>query len=45
MDQVLHNNMFSGLRVKEQKLGVTGKSYSLEGKLLSTKVVCECRKE
>jgi hypothetical protein len=45
MDQVLHSNMSSGLRVKEQKPGVGNKSYSLEGKLLSTKVVCECRKE
>jgi hypothetical protein len=35
MDQVLHSDMSSGQRVREQKAGVTGKSYSLERKLSS----------
>jgi hypothetical protein len=41
MDQVLHSDVSSGSRVREEKAGVTGKSYSLERKVLSTRVACE----
>jgi hypothetical protein len=40
-DQVLRNDASSGQRVREQKAGVAGKSYSLERKVLSTRVACE----
>jgi hypothetical protein len=40
-DQVLRSDASSGQRVKEQKAGVAGKSYSLERKVSSTRVVCE----
>jgi hypothetical protein len=40
-DQVLHGDASSGLRVRERKAGVAGKSYSLERKVSSTRVVCE----
>jgi hypothetical protein len=40
-DQVLHSNASSGQRVREQKAGVTGKSYSQERKVSSTRVACE----
>jgi hypothetical protein len=36
-DQVLCSDASSGQRVREQKAGVTGKSYSLERKVLSTR--------
>jgi hypothetical protein len=41
MDQVLRSDASSGQRVREQKAGVAGKSYSLEGKVSSTRVACE----
>jgi hypothetical protein len=40
-DQVLRSDPTSRLRVREEKAGVAGKSYSLERKVLSTRVVCE----
>jgi hypothetical protein len=40
-NQVLHSDVSSGSRVGKEKAGVTGKSYSLERKVLSTRVVCE----
>jgi hypothetical protein len=47
MDQVLHSDASSGQRVREQKAGVAGKSYSLERKVLSTRwhVKKDTRKE
>jgi hypothetical protein len=39
--QVLRSDASSGQRVREQKAGVAGKSYSLEWKVLSTYVMCE----
>jgi hypothetical protein len=41
MDQVLCSDASSGQRVREQKAGVAGESYSLERKVLSTRVACE----
>jgi hypothetical protein len=40
-DEALCNDVSSGSRVREEKAGVTGKSYSLERKVSSTKVVYE----
>jgi hypothetical protein len=39
-DQVLHSNASSGLRV-EHKARVMSRRYSLEWKVLSTRVACE----
>jgi hypothetical protein len=41
MDQVLCSDASSGQGVREQKAGVTGKSYSLEREVSSMKVACE----
>jgi hypothetical protein len=43
-DQVLRSDASSGQRVREQKAGVAGKSYSLERKVSSTYVACEYKK-
>jgi hypothetical protein len=40
-DQVLRSNASSGLRVREGKAGVAGKSHSLERKVSSMRVACE----
>jgi hypothetical protein len=45
MDQVLCSDVSSGSRVREEWAGVTSRGYSLERKVLSTKVACKCKKK